>query len=145
MWGGSVQGYDDATDTWLIGKSGKKEMVMRKLLAKLAIATAIGVLAPLQLASAQQSQPAFDAKKFFEDLTKSGAASPANFDPKKFFEDLETRRAATKEPPFDAKRFFEELAKQGVKMPANFDAKKFFEDLAATGAKIPPMVDVKKG
>ena len=108
------------------------------------LATAFAVLALASTAFAQQPAPAFDGKKFFEELSSRGFKSPAGFDGKKFFEELQSR-GFNNTNKFDGKKFFEELSSRGFSTPAGFDGKKFWEEQSKTGGyNMPPMVDAAK-
>ena len=116
---------------------------MRKTVLTLATAAALGVLASMSIANAQQKAP-FDGQKFFEEVAARASSVPAGFDAKKFFDDIASR-ASSSGKTFDGKAFFEELQNRGVKMPAGFDGNKFFEEVAARGSSsMPPMVHVNR-
>ncbi len=108
---------------------------MRKTFLNLATAAAIGLLASVSIANAQQKAP-FDGKKFFDEIASRGVSMPAGFD------DISDR--ATQNKQFDGKAFFDELSSRGVKLPAGFDGNKFFEEIASRGVSMPPMVVMKK-
>ena len=116
---------------------------MRSSVAKYALSAFAGLLAASSIALAQTPAPAFDGKKFFDELSSRGYKSPAGFDGKKFFDELSSRGYSDKKK-IDGKAFFEELSKQGFSGPAGFDGKKFFEEQIRTGGwAMPPMVDMK--
>ena len=98
-----------------------RDPTMRKTFLNLATAAAIGLLASVSIANAQQKAP-FDGKKFFDDISDR----------------------ATQNKQFDGKAFFDELSSRGVKLPAGFDGNKFFEEIASRGVSMPPMVVMKK-
>ncbi len=114
---------------------------MRKAIITLTTATAIGLLASISIANAQQKVP-FDGKKFFDEIASRGVSMPAGFDGKKFFDDI--ANMATQNKQFDGKAFFDELSSRGVKLPAAFDGNKFFEEISSRGVAMPPMVVIKK-
>jgi len=118
-----------------------RDPTMRKTILNLATAAAIGLLASVSIANAQQNAP-FDGKKFFDEIASRGVSMPAGFDGKKFFDDISDR--ATQNKQFDGKAFFDELSSRGVKLPAGFDGNKFFEEIASRGVSMPPMVVMKK-
>ena len=106
-------------------------------------AAAFGILTLATAANAQQ--PAFDGKKFFDEIASKGFSAPAAFDGKKFFDEIANKGYSDKNK-IDGTKFFDEIASKGFTAPAGFDAKKFFEEQQKTGGQnsMPPMVDMKK-
>ena len=117
---------------------------MRKSLLTLATTVAVGVLASMSIANAQQKMP-FDGKKFFDEIASKGFSAPASFDGQKFFDEIASKGYSDKKK-IDGTKFFEEIASKGFKAPAGFDAKTFFEEQQKVGGQnyMPPMVDMTR-
>ncbi len=118
---------------------------MSAITKKMTLAFLAGMFAFSSGAFAQQKAPAFDGKKFFDEIAAKGFKSPAGFDGAKFFEELE-KRGFSSTNKLDGYKFFEEIASKGFSVPAGFDAKKFFEEQIKIGGHsyMPPMVEMKK-
>ena len=114
---------------------------MRTTILTLATAAALGVLASVSIANAQDKVP-FDGKAFFDQIASKGFSAPAGFDAKKFFDEIASKGYGDSNK-LDGTKFFAEIAAKGFKVPAGFDGKKFFEENSKSWA-MPPMVDMAK-
>jgi hypothetical protein len=118
-----------------------EEHIMRKSIQTFAAAAALSALMALSPVFAQ-GKGAFDARKFFDELSARSVSMPTGFDSDKFFAELSAKSVSSGKK-FDARAFFDELQSRGVKMPVGFDPNKFFMDMAETAGAMPPMVEMK--
>jgi hypothetical protein len=117
---------------------------------RIAIACAVSALALMLAAphgamsqqaqgSQQNTQQAFDAKAFFDQLKLRGVSMSEDFSADRFFEKLRLQ-GVSDQSPLDAEAFFERLRLEGVSVPDGFNARGFFDELALRGVAGPPMV-----
>lgn len=108
----------------------------------LATSFALLTLALMTVASvAQKGEPAFDGRKFFEELNKRGVDTKG-VDGKAFFDELAGRGMSAK-APVDVNKFIGELRTRGVAI-GDIDGNRLFGEMRERGVLMPDMLLINR-